>query len=348
LRLIPTILEEAIDCRVDGVAAADDDDEMMISTTGDLKDGHPSNKRLKVQQPLSELRLGRRHQEFQGTVSVLCQPVYLSKLQQLQTLNLYDCGISNLDGIGVLKDCPYLVSLNLGRNPLQSLPEELALVTSLKEVWLDDCQVTGPLPNCLVQLPRLETLKIPHNRITSLPVTMARHMVNLKVLNLDGNPLSTNDQSQPPFPSDWSPMKNLEELYMRNCQLTHVPSRLPSSLVIWHLSSNQLTHCWNTNNTHDTTTTTTVWHHLPRLQHLSLNACHLTSIPSTLIQGLLLSNNNNNKSLLRLVISHNPNLEQLPLELIHAIRAYTEFGTGPQIVWQPNPQLESQLLPEST
>jgi Leucine-rich repeat (LRR) protein len=391
LRKIPTILEEAVECwkdddHHDDNNDNDDDAEMLVSTTKTLDDGKghrdkKKNKRLKVQAPLSELRLGRRSQEFQGTVSVLCQPVYLSKLQQLQTLNLYDCGISSLIGIGVLKDCPMLHSLNVGRNPLQELPMELALVTTLKEVWLDDCQLHGPLPECLVQLPQLEVLKLPHNRITSLPQSMVQHMVHLKVLNLDGNPLGGTTSATgtgvtptttiapftgepddanlipPPslsFPHDWSGMKRLEELYMRQCHISDLPCRMPASLVVWHLSSNPLGPSLSKNNkdnhNHNAMTTTSLWSNVPRLKSLSLNSCQLTCLPPGLVQGLLVSNSSNSSSLQRLVLSHNPHLmpDSLPLEFLHVLRAHQEFQSGPEIVWQPNPQLESLLLPSSS
>jgi len=418
LRKIPTILDEAIECTA---TENDDDDAMLVDVTdaknsssskNDNKDNNIHRKRLKVEKPLSELRLGRRQQEFQGKVTVLCQPMYMSKLQSLQILNVYDCGISNVNGIGMFKDCHHLTTINMGRNPITELPTEFGLLKSLKELWLDDCQLRGSLPLCLMELSQLEILKISNNHITHLPTTMVKKMIHLRVLNLDGNPLvgsnsgggsgtgtskilneEEKDQEEekeenmmmmkdddtevhrlPPFPNDWSGMKSLEELYMRNCQMTQLPHRLPPSLLCWHISSNPLSTLQDqypksnkTNNpdesdddddneihpshsqSHQDDQKRTVWHNLPRLKDLSLNSCQLTSLPYGLVSGLLLptSSSSSSSSLTRLMLSHNPNLKQLPLEVLHVIRASTEFQTGPNIIWEPNPQLESQIISSS-
>ena len=192
-------------------------------------------------------------------------------------------------------------------------------------------------------------------------------MIHLKVLNLDGNPLGSSrtegsgEETSPlvappsrrPFPDDWSGMKRLEELYMRQCQISHLPSRMPPSLVVWHLSSNPLGPSMSQQeNDYDhpnTPTTTSVWHHLPRLTHLSLNSCQLTCVPPGLVQGLLVSSSNHHHPhppSLKCVLSHNPSLlpESLPVQVLHAVRAHDEFQSGPEIVWYPNPQLDALLL----
>lgn len=324
LRKIPTILEDAIAC-----SYKENDNDM----DEDHANKENMTKRLKVQEPLSELRLGRRHQEFRGNVSILCtNPSYLCKLQRLQTLNLYDCGISTVEGLGVfLKECPSLTSLNLGRNPLQSLPEEFSLISTLKELWLDDCQLTGPFPHCLIPLPRLETLRVSNNRITSLQPLQNATMKTLLLLNLDQNPLDTDT-----IPQDWSGMKALKELYMRNCGMTRLPLQLPSSLVLCHFSSNPLKDCFTL------TIYDRLWKNLPHLKVLSLNACQLTALPNGMIQHLV-DHHSSSSSLEKVLLSHNPHLESLPEDVIHAIRAYEEFQIGPHILWQPNPQLEFLL-----
>ena len=83
---------------------------------------------------LTELRLARRPAEFQeGNITPLCQPHYKISLMSLTSLSLYDCQISTLEGIEFLaQSCPVLEEMNLGKNPLTSLPNELGELKSLK------------------------------------------------------------------------------------------------------------------------------------------------------------------------------------------------------------------------
>ncbi len=304
LRKIPKILEDAVDCTED-----DNEDEPTTMV-------EPRVKRSKVETPLSVLRLGRRQQEFQGSVKILCQPRYLPKLHCLQNLNLYDCAITHLDGIGVLKECRKLEILNLGRNPLSTLPEELsALSGSLRELWLDDCQLTGPLPHCVSQLQNLESFRASNNRLTQIPDNISR-LGRLKVLCLDKNPLEG-------LPEDLQGLRQLEELYLRHTGLQDLPRRLPArSLKILHLSSNPLTNVDVLLNAPG----------LKELTQLYLNGCQLTSLPPGIVSQ--------HPKLDRLVISHNPPLKHAPIDLWHAIRGKELVALIADIVWQPNPNLK--------
>ena len=266
LRKIPKILEDAVECIVNGKAAADDDDDDDETT--------PAQKRCKVVEPLSELRLGRRQQEFKGNLQILCQPQYLPKLQNLQSLNLYDCAISSLQNIGIFGDCPSLEILNLGRNPIQNIPDELAKIQSLKQIWLDDCQIQGSLPVCFTKLPLLEILRMPNNAITDVPPEINR-LEKLKVLCLDRNKLAA-------LP-DLSGLTQLKELLVRHNQLTTI-SNLPLHLELLHVSSNQLVDLEDLD--------------CPFLTRLYANGNQLTRIPANLLTA--------GSSLQRLLISHNP------------------------------------------
>ena len=329
LRKIPKILEDAIDCSTLG----DDNDDTDPSTMTT----EPRHKRSKVETPLSTLRLGRRQQEFQGSVKILCQPRYLPKLQCLQNLNLYDCAISSLDGIGVLQACPKLEILNLGRNPLTTLPDELsALSQSLKHLWMDDCQLTGPLPPCIVELEQLQSLRASNNQLTHIPDSITQ-LKRLQVLCLDRNPLQS-------LPEDLYGLHRLEELYLRHVGLEQLPRRLPSrKLKILHLSSNPLVEV-------DSLVQGTPG--LQELTQLYLNGCQLTRLPPGIVAQ--------HPKLERLVISHNPPLLHAPIDVWHAIRGKEMVASTADILWQPNPQLKegvteiivaemptTSLLPES-
>ncbi len=172
LRKIPTILDEAVACEVyDASIAGDNDDENDNSRGNIQKD--PKAKRTKREEPLRVLKLGRRKQEFEGSVRVLCQPSHAPKLKYLEVLNLYDCDIHDLEGFGSIfsKAAPNLETLNLGRNPLsKGIPDDFAKVKSLKHLWLDDCKLKGAFPKALLQLTNIESLRLPNNQITDLDI----------------------------------------------------------------------------------------------------------------------------------------------------------------------------------
>ena len=174
LRKIPTILDEAVDCRdYDAAVAADAASDDAENDTGAANRNDPKKKRTKRQEPLRTLKLGRRKQEFEGTVRVLCRPSDAPKLTHLSVLNLYECDIHDLEGFGTMfaTAAPKLETLNLGRNPLsKGIPDDFAKVRSLKHLWLDDCQLTGEFPKPLLQLPNIESLRLPNNQITHLSI----------------------------------------------------------------------------------------------------------------------------------------------------------------------------------
>eukprot|EP00980_Cylindrotheca_fusiformis_P022962 scaffold9951_cov146-Cylindrotheca_fusiformis.AAC.6 len=297
LRKIPKILDDAIEC-VD-VADADAGDKEM-------KSGVPTKKRIKLQEPLQELKLGRRKQEFNGSLKILCQPTYIPKLQQLKSLNLYDCAISDCSSIGLLEACPMLEILNLGRNPISDLPQEISQLRSLKQIWLDDCSLQGDFPSALCDLPELAVLKLPNNRITKLPSSDIAKMINLRVLCMDRNLLEE-------LPVELQQLKCLQELFVRHNQLTSLPMSLPTSLTVLHVSSNKLTNLGNVN-------------HCFQLKTLYANGNQLEQLPMTLLDDC--------HQLERLVVSHNPPLTQVPASLFD-----DAAHTNCKIVWKPNPQL---------
>jgi Leucine-rich repeat (LRR) protein len=221
LRKIPTILDEAVDCHVYDAANSDDEND---KTRGNRHQDDPKKKRTKREEPLKVLRLGRRKQEFEHCVKVLCQPSYVPKLKYLEVLNLYECDIHDLEGFGTMFEAaaPNLETLNLGRNPLTNgIPYEFTKVRSLKHLWLDDCKLTGALPKALLHMPNIESLRLPNNQITHLPVggidtnltknsdgeefefddnqekSKVVPMLNLKILCLDRNKLGGSHKEKP-------------------------------------------------------------------------------------------------------------------------------------------------------
>ena len=129
-----------------------------------------TTKRIKKEKSLTFLPLGRRSQEFCGSTKILCEPTFVTKLTQLQNLNLYDNQITSIDGLGsfLSKASPNLRTINLGRNPLKEIPKDFALLQSLHNVWFDDCLLEGELPKPLLELSNLQTLRLPNNKITTI------------------------------------------------------------------------------------------------------------------------------------------------------------------------------------
>jgi Leucine-rich repeat (LRR) protein len=184
----------------------------------------PETKRMK-RNVLTELRLSRRNSEFNGSLKILCQPQNAPSLQHLVSLSLYNCQIQSLEGIGMLASSeieknsgkcnvvccsPMLRELNVGRNPITFLPDELALLP-LKELWMDDCQLTGPLPDCITRMKDLEILRVSNNKITHIPSSIQK-LRELKTLCLDRNEIET-------VPEELSRLHYLETLLLR-----YVPS----------------------------------------------------------------------------------------------------------------------------
>lgn len=373
LRKIPKILEDAVDCigrsKTDGAQSADDDDHH--ATNGAAT--RPDPKRAKLQEPLKELRLGRRQQEFRGSLQILCQPEYLPKLLQLQSLNLYDCNISSIDGVGLFEGTPCLERLNLGRNPLERVPDELARVQSLKHVWMDDCRLRGSLPRPLLRLRNLESLRLPNNGITDIPL-LGKHsddddaggddedgdlevapLLHLQILCLDRNELQT-------LPQDlrlWTP--NLKELMVRHNKLEGpLRCQLPPTLQVLHVSSNHLTSldalvdgaAVERGVGGEPSSSVKSSSQCPHLTHLYANGNQLESLPD----GIL----SRHPKLRRLLVSHNPPLSQVPdefwdscggggdcdgdgqdVDMVPDRDETSPSSSSPtvEIMWQPNPSL---------
>ncbi|GFN74887.1 leucine-rich repeat serine/threonine-protein kinase 1, partial [Plakobranchus ocellatus] len=97
--------------------------------------------------------------------------------------------------------------LDLGNNPLTSLPEDFFVhFTSLTQMVLDGCNI-AELPS-FKDNACLEVLKMKNNKLTSLPEDM-KQLSSLKILNISNNPLDV-------LPSVISKLTALTELYIDN------------------------------------------------------------------------------------------------------------------------------------
>ena len=307
LRKIPKILQDAV--------AVEQPEDYYDSATEDAT--QQAAKKVKRTQALKELKLARRQQEFQGSVSILCgQPrsLLLPKLALLESLNLYDCGISNLDGIGVLGKgaCPHLAVVNLGRNPIPSLPDEFGTLQSIQELWLDDCQALAgqPVPQCLGRLVNLTSLRASHCGFTELPDTVVQGWSNLELLCLDRNQLTQ-------LPSNMSgALKNLRQLLLRHNPLTALDDDLFADM--------------------------------PRLQLLHLSSCpQLTQLPTSLLQCTNLTHLWANHCALTELIPHG-DWEDTFVHLERLVLSHNPitFASVPASFWNRfgNPNLETGII----
>jgi Leucine-rich repeat (LRR) protein len=334
LRKVVQLLDDAVDCNTNDITDEDHLSNHGITNT-------PDAKRTKFQEPLRELRLSRRPQEFQGTIKILCQPQSATKLTQLRSLNLYECQISTLDGMGDMfsSSSPQLETLNLGRNPLSFIPDDFTKMQSLKHVWLDDCQLEGSLPKPLMELTNLESLRLPNNKITEIVIlentlddfdSEVIPQPSLKVLCLDRNNLT----ELPSKMKDWVPQ--LQDLMVRQNQLTTLGTNvLPPNLCILHVSSNQLTSLDEIIYDIDKGSLDTPKSNCPNLTHIYANSNMLTHLP----EGILTSHS----QLQRLGVSHNPLMKELPLEIWNYLENESE-GHRCEILWQPNPSIRSPRM----
>jgi len=190
---------------------------------------------LHLTQPLLFSSSSGRKAEFNGNIRILCQPSNAPALSQLKSLSLYDCEISDLSGIGL---CENLVSLNVGRNPINNIPlsDFAKLSLSLESLCLDDCKLEGALSPAITGLNSLRELRMANNQITDLTEDIAS-LSQLEILGLDGNQIAA-------LPDALTELMNLKTLLLRGNKLTSLPDQnLPGllSLQLLHVSSNQLT-----------------------------------------------------------------------------------------------------------
>jgi Leucine-rich repeat (LRR) protein len=245
--------------------------------------------------PLRSLHLARRKDEFpNGKVKCLTEPSAPEAkklLQQVEALSLYDCEISDVEGLGPAMS--NLQDLCLGRNPLASLPDDFAVLTNLQRLWLDDCRLES-LPSCIMDLSNLQELRASHNRLTELPDNLCV-LMDLKVLCVDHNHIESLPAHLPPF---------LTTLQVRENQLTSLPV-LPSTLKLLQASSNRISSVSETSNGEGCDMSTAVQPLLMDLTHAYLNSNELTHVPAVFLTGC--------HQLKRLNLSNNL-IEELPVD----------------------------------
>ena len=182
-------------------------------------------------------------------IILVIQPRYQPALDNLVQLSLYDCGLSTLAGLELDVDrlgvptFPKLESLDIGRNPKlnnKSIPDTFhTQFPKLTELWLDDCGFGPNIPHTLLDLKKLQVVKMSGNKLEGeLEDGIGiNYWKNVKVLAFDGNQLTS-------VGNGIGKLKHLEKLHLRGNQLTNLPEGVPglgnTGLTMLSLSSNQL------------------------------------------------------------------------------------------------------------
>ncbi|KAL7508015.1 hypothetical protein ACHAXN_005795 [Cyclotella atomus] len=191
--------------------------------------------------PITELSFARRAPELLASgISLILQPSFHPALENLVQLSLYDCGLNYVKEIqkNDVVLFPKLEQLDIGRNPSlvnDSLSDTFhTQFPALKEVWADDCSFGPSIPETLLQLKKLEVVRMTNNKLESV-TELNNHWPMIKVLALDGNALQSA--------AGMGRLQHLEKLHLRQNKLTEldgVPSAENLKLTMFSLSSNLL------------------------------------------------------------------------------------------------------------
>jgi hypothetical protein len=119
-------------------------------------------------------------------------------LPNLRSLRLTHCGMKDLSLLRGLSTLPKLTSLVMTHNSLKSesflIDSELACLENLVVLDLGANELDR-LPEVVIQLPRLETLVLVNNNLSSLSSHLLPVLNNLQTLCLDGNQLTNIDDA---------------------------------------------------------------------------------------------------------------------------------------------------------
>ncbi|EEY53275.1 uncharacterized protein PITG_06916 [Phytophthora infestans T30-4] len=209
---------------------ADDIGEYLVKLVRLNLRGNPTLKRLpnSLQQlrDLSIWDLSACDQKRLG------RDVFGPQLQSLRSLNLSFNALSTLpDGVGAI---PKLQELNFKSNTLGSLPSAVNNLSGLVILNGDNNALRWLPSGCGEHWALLEELRLTHNRLTVLPVTMGL-LRSLRRLHLSNNRLTA-------LPLELGALTRLRELDVSWNQLTSIPDELGclESLTSLDLSHNEL------------------------------------------------------------------------------------------------------------
>ncbi|XP_026764154.2 leucine-rich repeat-containing protein 57 [Galleria mellonella] len=140
----------------------------------------------------------KQHYETASKTGVLQLTDYKLKEVPIEALNL----------------CDMLRNLDLSKNKLAFLSEEISKFKQLKQLNLEANRL-DVLPNSLGNLKKLELFNISNNFVSSLPQSFA-NLINLKHVYLNNNKFKE-------FPTQLLRLNNLEVVELSNNKITKIP-----------------------------------------------------------------------------------------------------------------------------
>jgi len=155
--------------------------------------------------------------------------VYQNK--KLKKLNLLENNITLTDLKPILQTS--LIELNLQKNKIQKIPDEIGNFISLKKLSLNYNEITE-VSEKIGALRELEEMSFYHNKLKSIPSGIY-DLSTLKTIDLYYNEIERVDP-------EISKLKNLEILYLSNNQLVSIPDNVSElgNLRELYLSNNRL------------------------------------------------------------------------------------------------------------
>jgi Leucine-rich repeat (LRR) protein len=165
---------------------------------------------------------------WQLTGGILCDSLNSS-------ITSLELGSNNLVGtipaeIGLLKS---LVSLGLSYNDFLSerIPTEIAELTSLKELNLKTCKLSGSVPEQLINVTTLNSLDLSENSLEGTFVADIDKLTNLETLSLYQNTFKSR------LPNDISKLTNLKQLNLFSNELSGlIPSSVGNLILLTEIS----------------------------------------------------------------------------------------------------------------
>lgn len=128
-------------------------------------------------------------------------------------LQLSDCKLKEIP-FEVHNLCAILRNLDLSKNKITNIPEDISKFKLLKQLNLDTNKIES-LPNSLSNLNKLELLNLSNNLMSFLPESFSK-LSNLKQVYLNHNRLKV-------FPVQLFGLQNLEVVELSNNKITEVP-----------------------------------------------------------------------------------------------------------------------------
>lgn len=128
------------------------------------------------------------------------------KVLRKEALLLQENDLSSLSGGGTFSDLNEIQVIDLHKNSLEKLPEDIGHLANLKTLYIQDNKLKQ-LPNSIGSLKNLQTLNISGNSLKEIPLSISG-LVSLKTLDLRNNPKLKR------IPKDVAKLRSLDTLLL--------------------------------------------------------------------------------------------------------------------------------------